>query len=630
MPDPPPNLRDVFCEALAQPTPEEQRTYLDRVCRERPELRARVEELLRAHTEAADFLPEPPAASGTANGAFARPRAAAGAPAGTKPFVLVDGAGSTNLGLAELEGLLRRRLLIGAGIVVVWATLKHAWKYFALYQAHLHGTPFWWQQWGVLVADVAVSVIAAVVLVVLLVRKKLPLRLLRRLELVAVGVFCADLLVSQSYFLTVVAPMRFGEWGTEGAARAWWRVAPGTLALDWVILLVGYGMLIPNTWRRCASVVGAIVLAAWLVWALVFLNASPSFGDRLDFFLSCGFWVLGGAALAVFGSHRLETLRQQAQQARQLGQYVLKRKLGSGGMGEVYLAEHRLLKRPCAVKVVRPERVGDAALLHRFAREVEATTRLTHPNAVQVYDYGHTDDGTFFYAMEYLPGLTLEELVRRYGPLPPERVVHLLRQVCGALREAHALGLIHRDIKPGNIMVCRLGGRADVVKLLDFGLVHDLGHQNPDTKLTRAGSILGSPEFMSPEQARGEPVSDPRGDLYSLAATAYYALTGQPPFTRPTYIETLYAHLNSPVRPLTELCPDVPADLQAVILRCLAKDSAARVPDAASLEEALRGCACADRWSEAQATAWWLAVPESCDPSTTEMPHDHVTLVPAG
>jgi len=612
-----PDLREVFCTALDREDPRNRAAYLDEACRGRPELRARVEALLLAHVEAAAFLPDAPTDSVATAGETTRDHSGGElAPARSEQFVLVDGAGSTGLGLAELEALVRRRLLVGAWIVVVWATLKHGWKYLTLYQWHLQGTLLWpWQQWVVLAADVGVSVVSAGVLVALAVRRKLPLRALRRLELAAVGVFCADLLVGQSYFLSVVVPTRFGEWGAEGPARAWWRFAPATLALDWVLVLVGYGMLIPNTWRRCAAVVGTVTLAALVVSAMVFLKPVPSLGSRFDFFLNFGFWVLVGAALAVFGSHRLETLRQQAQQARQLGQYVLRRKLGEGGMGEVYLAEHRLLKRPCAVKLIHPERAGDAALLRRFEREVKATTRLAHPNAVQVYDYGHADDGTFFYVMEYLPGLTLEEVVRRYGPLPPARVACLLQQVCGALREAHTLGLVHRDIKPGNIMVCRIGGRADVAKLLDFGLVHDLVHRDPGTKLTHAGGILGTPEFMSPEQARGEPAPDPRSDLYSLGATAYYALTGVPPFTRPSLIETLYAQLNSPVRPPAELRPDVPADLQAVVLRCLAKDRAGRFADAAALEKAVSGCACAGGWSEDQAAAWWLSVADPADPS---------------
>ena len=185
-------------------------------------------------------------------------------------------------------------------------------------------------------------------------------------------------------------------------------------------------------------------------------------------------------------------------------------------MGEVYLAEHVLLRRPCALKLIRPERAGDPKNLRRFEREVQATATLTHPNTVQVYDYGHTDDGTFYYVMEYLPGLTLEELVKRHGPLPPARAIHFLRQVCGALEEAHAVGLIHRDIKPGNVIVCERGGVHDVAKLLDFGLVLSPVSEADGEKLTQDGAIAGTPAYMSPEQAGGQDDVDARSDIYSL------------------------------------------------------------------------------------------------------------------
>jgi serine/threonine-protein kinase len=224
--------------------------------------------------------------------------------------------------------------------------------------------------------------------------------------------------------------------------------------------------------------------------------------------------------LAVFGAHRLETLRRGAAEARKLGQYQLKQCLGSGGMGEVYLAEHVLLRRPCALKLIRPELAGNPTSLRRFEREVQVTATLTHPNTVEIYDYGHAEDGTFYCVMEYLPGLDLEQLVSRHGPLPPQRAVHLLRQVCGSLAEAHAAGLIHRDIKPGNIIVCRRGGHHDVAKLLDFGLVRgpDLGQNGP--KLTREGTIAGTPAYMAPEQAASRDDLDARSDVYSLGALA--------------------------------------------------------------------------------------------------------------
>jgi serine/threonine-protein kinase len=237
-------------------------------------------------------------------------------------------------------------------------------------------------------------------------------------------------------------------------------------------------------------------------------------------------------AIAAYGTHRIELLRQEAAQARQLGQYQLKQHLGSGGMGEVYLAEHLLLKQPCALKLIRPERAGDPATLRRFEREVQATARLKHWNTVQIFDYGHVADGTFYYVMEYLPGLTLEQLVKQHGPQPPGRAVHLLRQVCLALREAHALGLIHRDIKPANIMVCERGGEHDVVKLLDFGLVKAVGLARREEALTQEGGITGTPTYMSPEQGAGQDHLDGRSDIYSLGAVAYFLLTGSPPLSR--------------------------------------------------------------------------------------------------
>src|SRR5437588_6362815 len=227
------------------------------------------------------------------------------------------------------------------------------------------------------------------------------------------------------------------------------------------------------------------------------------------------------AAIAVFGSHKIRELHQTAHEARRIGQYRLKQVLGFGGMGTVYLAEHVLLRRPCAIKVIRADQAGDLRTLLRFEREVQATATLTHWNTVEIYDYGHTDDGTFYYVMEYLPGMNLEDLVEQHGLLPPERAIHLLRQVCQALREAHGIGLIHRDIKPGNIVACERGQVYDVAKLLDFGLVISSGPDGDGVKLTREGSFTGSPAFMSPEQAVGGQPLDARSDIYNVGAVAY-------------------------------------------------------------------------------------------------------------
>jgi serine/threonine-protein kinase len=300
-------------------------------------------------------------------------------------------------------------------------------------------------------------------------------------------------------------------------------------------------------------------------------------------------------------------------------------------MGEVYLAEHMLLRRPCALKLIRPEQAGNPANLSRFEREVRASATLTHPNTIEIYDYGHTADGTFYYVMEYLPGLSLEELVTRQGPLPPARAVHFLRQVCGALREAHSIGLIHRDIKPSNIFATERGGVLDVAKLLDFGLVQSVEFDSRQAKLTVQGTILGSPPYMSPEQAAGKTDLDARTDIYSLGAVAYFLLTGQPPFVRDTAMQVLLAHVYEPAPPLSELRPDVPADLQAVVLRCLEKDPAKRFPDAASLEKALAACECAGRWTEEMAAAAWRNLPEpTTDGDISDQPTVAAAPVVAG
>jgi serine/threonine-protein kinase len=235
---------------------------------------------------------------------------------------------------------------------------------------------------------------------------------------------------------------------------------------------------------------------------------------------------------------------------------------------------------------------------------VRATATLTHPNTIQIYDYGHAEDGTFYYAMEYLPGLSLEDLVARHGPLPPERAVHLLRQVCGALQEAHRIGLIHRDVKPSNVIACERGGVYDVAKVVDFGLVLPQGLSG-DEKLTQQGSITGTPTYMSPEQAAGRDDLDGRTDVYSLGAVAYFLLSGRPPFVHDTPMRTLAAHICEPVTPFEQIGALVPADLAAVVYRCLDKEPARRFADADELEQALAGCACADRWDRRRAAAWW-------------------------
>jgi serine/threonine protein kinase len=248
---------------------------------------------------------------------------------------------------------------------------------------------------------------------------------------------------------------------------------------------------------------------------------------------------------------------------------------------------------------------ADPRALARFEREVRTTAQLSHWNTVEIYDYGRTEDGTFFYVMEYLPGLSLDTLVERHGPLPPERVIHLLRQACQALNEAHGLGLIHRDIKPGNIFAACRGGLHDVTKLLDFGLAKRK-IEAPSTQLSHQGSITGSPLYMSPEQASGQR-ADHRSDLYSLGAVAYYLLTGRALFHGDNALSVIIAHARDAAPPPSTLRPDIPADLERVVLRCLSKSPADRYQDALSLERALAACAAAGLWTQDRAAAWWHA-----------------------
>jgi serine/threonine-protein kinase len=341
-----------------------------------------------------------------------------------------------------------------------------------------------------------------------------------------------------------------------------------------------------------------------LVLAMATSRRGAVLGDE-DVVLHClAIILLILAAGSAFGAGAISRLRRQVAEARQLGPYRLRQQIGAGAMGEVYLAEHRLLKRPCALKLIRPDRVGDPRVLARFEREVRLTATLSHPNTVEIYDYGRTPDGTYYYVMEYLPGLSLEELVERHGPMPPGRVVYLLRQVCRALREAHAVGLVHRDIKPANIIAARRGGLDDVAKLLDFGLAQPAA-TGPAAGLSAEGQILGTPLFMSPEQATGDRELDRRSDIYSLGAVAYHLLTGRPPFTGAGGMAVLVAHARDPVVPPSRILTGVPEDLERVVLRCLAKEAADRFADAGSLERALGACACAGDWDEDRAARWW-------------------------
>ena len=409
---------------------------------------------------------------------------------------------------------------------------------------------------------------------------------------------------------------------------------PATSSAPWMLLIQIYGLFIPNRAGRAAAVLAVMAVvplagACATAWRFPEVRA-VLFGQGL--FSAMLVWILVSAGAALYGAAKLSSLRKAARDAREVGSYRLVERIGCGGMGEVFLAEHRLLRRPCAVKLIRPQLADDDRALTRFDTEVRAAARLTHPNTIEVYDFGVSEDGLFYCVMEYLPGLTLHQLVQRAGPLPPGRAVHLLAPVCGALAEAHQVGLIHRDIKPANIIAADRGGVRDVPKLLDFGLVKRVAglasvpptageptageptggeltggiEHEPDPQLTQHGSVVGSPLFAAPEVAcGGAPTA--ASDLYGIGSTAYFLLTGRPVFDENSPARALAAHARRAPKPVHEANPAVPADLSGVVMRCLRKDPAERYPSAAALGAALRACACAAEWSDAAARDWWAA-----------------------
>lgn len=309
--------------------------------------------------------------------------------------------------------------------------------------------------------------------------------------------------------------------------------------------------------------------------------------------------------VAFFLGSRLQILiqRRKSKPPATLGPYVLKEKLGAGGMGEVYRAEHQLMKRTCAIKLIHPEQAEDAEMRANFEREAQATAGLTHWNTVEVYDYGTSADGRFYYVMEYLRGVNLAEYVGTYGPMSAARVVYILRQICEALFEASTAGLVHRDIKPSNIFLTQRGMTFDVAKLLDFGLVHTalsdaVGLKQVSTKLH------GSPAFMCPEQAVGM-TPDARGDIYSLGAVAYYLLSGRPPFVDENPIMLIVAHATTTAPSFDDIGVEVPNDLARVIMTCLQRDPSARYGSARELLEALEECRLPETWTWRDAEQWW-------------------------
>ena len=319
-----------------------------------------------------------------------------------------------------------------------------------------------------------------------------------------------------------------------------------------------------------------------------------------------GVWWSCTTACATAASRVIYGLRTEVRKAQKLGQYVLERKLGQGGMGAVYEAHHAMLRRPTAVKLLLPDRTGKESLA-RFEREVQLTARLTHPNTITIFDYGRTPEGLFYYAMELLDGASLDVVAEVSGPMPAGRVLHIIEQVAGALGEAHGIGLIHRDIKPANVVLGSRGGMADFAKVLDFGLVKQVDTRG-DAELTRENAITGTPMYMPPEAITDPGSVDARSDLYSLGAVAYFLLTGTHVFDGRTVVEICSKHMHSiPEAPSTRLGAPVPEDVEELVLACLEKSPATRPQSALDLAARARACAAHGTWTPDDASRWWSA-----------------------
>jgi serine/threonine-protein kinase len=398
------------------------------------------------------------------------------------------------------------------------------------------------------------------------------------------------------------------------------RLAPGPLHIPsgWgiseiCILILIFPVIIPNTPGK--TLLTAVLMASMDPIGISLAVASgKSIPPGTELFTA----ILPNylcAALALVPLYILNHLVRQVSHAREVGSYRLMELLGRGGMGEVWRANHRLLARDAAIKLVRPEvLVGKDAesqrvLLKRFEREAQATSLMCSPHTIDLYDFGISEDGTFYYVMELLSGFDLETLVQKFGPLRPARIVHLLCQVCDSLAEAHDAGLIHRDIKPANVYVCRYGRAVDFIKVLDFGLVKPRSdHEADETMLTGEHVAGGTPAFMAPEQVLGDRPVDARTDLYAVGCLGYWLLTGQPVFKGETPMKVMMHHVKSePVPPsaLAEL--RVPEALEKAILACLEKDPTGRPRDADVLAEALRACEPEDPWTPDRADDWWQA-----------------------
>ncbi len=390
-----------------------------------------------------------------------------------------------------------------------------------------------------------------------------------------------------------------------------WQPDPVPGRLTWIpVVILAYPAIAPNTPGKIL-LAGALAASMDPLGVLIAqLRGVPFSKDTVGLALSFAPNYLF-ALIAVVPSKIILGLGRQARRAQELGSYRLGEQIGKGGMGAVFRAEHRLLARQAAIKLIRPEVLGardtDAqrVLLARFRREAQTAAQLRSPHTIELYDFGSTENGSFYYVMELLDGMDLDTLVDRFGPVPPERAVHLIRQACLSLAEAHEAGLVHRDIKPSNLVTTRMGVQLDFLKILDFGLVkgHDRSEQ---TMLTQPHMTTGTPAFMAPELAMAEPDLDGRADLYALGCVLYWLLTGQLVFPGDNPVKMMHQHVSDPPVPPSQRSElTIPAELDALVLRCLAKKPADRPATAMELSRLLEAVPLEGLWTDERIRRWW-------------------------
>ena len=388
----------------------------------------------------------------------------------------------------------------------------------------------------------------------------------------------------------------------------------GWIGLSWVaVWTLLFTVVIPTRPRKAAVVTLASVSSVPIVIGFMVATRKTTFSpDPAMFFFWIVFPYLLTTIMAFVGARVVYTLGKAVTEARELGSYRLVERLGQGGMGEVWRAKHRLLARPAAIKFIRASASADTTnsdeAVRRFEREAQVTASLSSPHTVQLFDFGVADDGRFYYVMELLDGFDLETLVHRHGPVPAERAVHLLRQLCHSLAEAESYGLVHRDIKPANLFVCRYGGEYDFVKVLDFGIVKSAQHvlETGELGFTRDNVLQGTPAYIAPEQVMGGSAVDNRADIYAAGCVAYYLLTGQLVFTADTPMAVVVHHAHTvPTPPSDRTELPIPAALDRLVLECLAKNPAERPQSAKELSRRFAEVGGLNPWTEERAREWW-------------------------